>query len=248
MEVTTRGMARAVELGFRAVKMEVLFEDRASDRDLRRLHPRGPARRRRRRRLLVDFGYRWRDWRDAQWVLRRLEGERLFLAEAALPHDDLASHARLAGRVETRVGGAELASTWEECRAWLDVGRVDVLQPDVARAGGLTELRRICQSAAERGAQVVPHCWKTGIDARRRAPAAGGVGGGAADRDARAGAVVGAAARRPGGARAAGGRRPHRAADGAGARRGAAAGRRRALRGRLTVSRTRVRRRPRRAR
>ena len=165
MEVTTQRMARAVELGFRAVKMEVLFEDRASDRDLvacirdgRRVVGDDVE-------LLVDFGYRWRDWRDAQWVLRRLEGERLFLAEAALPHDDLASHARLAARVETRVGGAELASTWEECRAWLDVGHVDVLQPDVARAGGLTELRRICQSAAERGAQVVPHCWKTGIDA-----------------------------------------------------------------------------------
>ena len=40
-----------------------------------------------------------------------------------------------------------------------------MLQPDVARAGGLTELRRICQSAAERGALVIPHCWKTGIDA-----------------------------------------------------------------------------------
>ena len=156
---------RAVELGFRAVKMEVLFEDRASDRELVACIREG-------RRvvgddveLLVDFGYRWRDWRDALWVLRRLEGERLFLAEATLPHDDLASHARLAARVETRVGGAELASTWEECRAWLDVGRVDVLQPDVARAGGLTELRRICQSAAgarrRRGAALL----ETGINA-----------------------------------------------------------------------------------
>jgi L-rhamnonate dehydratase len=158
-------LERAVSLGFAAVKMEVLYGDVARDRDLVSAIQEG-------RRvigddveLLVDFGYRWSDWREALWALRRLEDSRVFLAEATLPHDDLLSHARLAERVETRIGGAEFASTWEECRAWLDHGGVDVLQPDVARAGGLTELSRIAQSAAERGALVVPHCWKTGINA-----------------------------------------------------------------------------------
>jgi L-rhamnonate dehydratase len=42
---------------------------------------------------------------------------------------------------------------------------VDVLQPDVARAGGLTGMRRIAELAAVRGVEVVPHCWKTGINA-----------------------------------------------------------------------------------
>jgi L-rhamnonate dehydratase len=67
--------------------------------------------------------------------------------------------------VETRVGGAELAATVHECREWLERGRVDVLQPDVNRCGGLTELRRIAELASLHGALVVPHGWKTGITA-----------------------------------------------------------------------------------
>jgi L-alanine-DL-glutamate epimerase-like enolase superfamily enzyme len=67
--------------------------------------------------------------------------------------------------VETRVGGAELAATVHECREWLERGRVDVLQPDAGRCGGLTELRRIAELAELYGALVVPHGWKTGITA-----------------------------------------------------------------------------------
>ena len=45
----------------------------------------------------------------------------------------------------------------------MDRGKVDVAQPDVGRVGGLTEARRVCELAAERGRLIVPHCWKTGI-------------------------------------------------------------------------------------
>jgi L-alanine-DL-glutamate epimerase-like enolase superfamily enzyme len=45
----------------------------------------------------------------------------------------------------------------------MDVGLVDGAQPDVGRVGGLTEARRVCDMAAERGRRIVPHCWKTGI-------------------------------------------------------------------------------------
>jgi L-alanine-DL-glutamate epimerase-like enolase superfamily enzyme len=45
----------------------------------------------------------------------------------------------------------------------MDVGLVDVAQPDVGRVGGLTEARRVCAMAADRGRTIVPHCWKTGI-------------------------------------------------------------------------------------
>ena len=165
LEATCGLLEQALGLGFRAIKMEVLYEGVTRDRDIvdciregRRVV--GDA-----VELLVDFGYRWSDWRDALWTLSQVEDCRIYLAEATLPHDDLPSHAKLAQRVETRIGGGEFASTWQECLAWLDLGRVDVLQPDVARAGGLTELRRITQSALERGAGVIPHCWKTGINA-----------------------------------------------------------------------------------
>ncbi len=154
---------RAQELGFRAIKVEALFEDLVSDDELaallvsaRRRLGEGPG-------LLVDFGYRWNDWRAALRTLQRAAEADLYLAEATLGHDDLEGHARLAARVDARVGGAEFAATRFECREWLERGRVDVLQPDPNRVGGLTELQRVAELASQHGAAVIPHGWKTGI-------------------------------------------------------------------------------------
>jgi L-rhamnonate dehydratase len=165
MEEIAGQFRRALELGYRAVKMEVVFGELVGDRELVACIREG-------RRLLgddvtlaLDFGYRWDDWRSALWVLDRVEDCNIFFAEATLRHDDLEGHRKLAERVETRVGGAELAATVHECREWLERGRVDVLQPDVNRCGGLTELRRIAELASLHGALVVPHGWKTGITA-----------------------------------------------------------------------------------
>ncbi len=156
---------RALALGFRAAKMEVLFEDLVSDRELvgcireaRRLLGDDTT-------MMIDFGYRWRDWRDALWVLNRIEECNIYFAEATLQHDDLVGHAKLAQRVETRICGAEFAATVFECREWLQRGGVDVLQPDITRCGGLSEIRRIAEMAALEGVLVIPHNWKTGINA-----------------------------------------------------------------------------------
>jgi len=160
-----RLIGQAVQDGYRALKYEAIFPGAVSDSELVELITRARAAAGDEVDLLVDFGYRWRDWRDALWTLNRLEPARLWLAEATLPDGDLESHAKLAARAETRIGGAELASTLAECRAWLEHGHVDVLQPDVARCGGLTEMRRVADLAALHGAAVVPHNWKTGINA-----------------------------------------------------------------------------------
>jgi L-rhamnonate dehydratase len=156
---------RALELGFRAVKLEPLYEHLASDRELvgtiRELRGAIGAE----TVFMLDFGYRWHDWRQALWTLRRCEEYDVYFAEATLQHDDLAGHAKLAARLDMRICGAELAATVFECREWLERGGVDVLQPDPARCGGLTELRRIVDLAALHGAQVSPHGWKTGINA-----------------------------------------------------------------------------------
>jgi L-alanine-DL-glutamate epimerase-like enolase superfamily enzyme len=156
---------RALALGFQAVKMEVLFGDLVSDRELVRCVAESRRLLGDEVTLLVDFGYRWDDWRSALWTLNRLGDCDLYLAEATLQHDDLDGHAKLAARVETRVGGAEMAAGRLECREWIERGGVDVLQPDVSRAGGLTEMARIAALAADAGVLVIPHGWKTGITA-----------------------------------------------------------------------------------
>ena len=165
MDELTQGCERALALGFRAVKVEATFGALASDRELVDYIREARRTLGDRTTMLVDFCYRWHDWRSALWTISRLGDVDVYLAEATLQHDDLDGHRKLAARVETRIGGAELAATVHECREWLERGGVDVLQPDINRCGGLTEIRRIAELAASHGALVIPHCWKTGITA-----------------------------------------------------------------------------------
>jgi len=163
MDITGQLFAKATGLGFRAVKMELMFDDLLTDRQLvdtikeaRRMLGDDIA-------FLLDFAYRWRDWQEARWVIDRIESCDIFFAEAALHHDNLHGHARLSERTGMRIGGGEFAATRWELREWIEVGKVSVLQPDINRCGGLTEIRRICDMAELYGVQVVPHGWKTGI-------------------------------------------------------------------------------------
>lgn len=163
MREIERQFDAALATGFRAVKMEVLFYELVSDRELVDLIRDG-------RRMLgddvlmaVDFGYRWTSWHDAYWVLDRISDCNIFFAEATLQHDDLHGHAELAARSPIRIGGAEAAATRWEIREWLETAKVAVVQPNIGRAGGLTEIRRIADLCELHGAQVVPHGWKTGI-------------------------------------------------------------------------------------
>jgi L-alanine-DL-glutamate epimerase-like enolase superfamily enzyme len=163
MREIERQFDAALAAGFRALKMEVLFYELVSDRELVDLIREG-------RRMIgdevlmaVDFGYRWNSWPDALWLLDRVADCDIFFAEATLQHDDLHGHAALAARSRIRIGGAEAAATRWEIREWLETGKVGVVQPNITRSGGLTEIRRIAEMCELAGAQVVPHGWKTGI-------------------------------------------------------------------------------------
>jgi L-alanine-DL-glutamate epimerase-like enolase superfamily enzyme len=158
-----RQFEKALATGFRAVKMEVLFYDLVTDRELVGLIHEG-------RRMLgddilmaLDFGYRWHSWHDAKWVLDRITDCDIYFAEATLQHDDLHGHARLAATSPIRICGAEAAATRWEIREWIERGGVAVVQPNIGRGGGLTEIRRIADMCELYGVQVVPHGWKTGI-------------------------------------------------------------------------------------
>ena len=165
MKEIGRQFDAALAAGYRAVKMEVLFFDLVTDMELVGLIRQG-------RRMLgdgiqmaLDFGYRWTNWHEARRVLDRIAECDIFFAEATLQHDDLDGHARLAEGSPIRICGAEAAATRWEIREWLERGRVGVVQPNITRGGGLTEIRRIAELCELHGAEVVPHGWKTGITA-----------------------------------------------------------------------------------
>jgi len=152
----------AVDQGLRTVKVPVLFGEHLSDRaligfvaDCRRMVGDEIA-------LALDFGYRWRDWHDAAWLLQRIDDYAIEFAEAPLWHDDLHGHERLAAVSPVRVGGAEFATGRWEIREWLESG-VSLVQPGISRAGGFTDLVRIAEMCEMYGATLIPHSYATGI-------------------------------------------------------------------------------------
>lgn len=112
---------------------------------------------------MVDVGYRWKNFKEALWALRRVEDLQLLFVETPLHTDDLDGLARLAHATTTPVAAGELLQTRHEFRELIERGRCDVIQPDLGRVGGLTEARRCAQMASEKGFYCIPHAWKTGL-------------------------------------------------------------------------------------
>jgi L-alanine-DL-glutamate epimerase-like enolase superfamily enzyme len=112
--------------------------------------------------LLIDAGWAY-NVKSAARICRRWEPYDLFWLEEPLPPDDLAGYARLSDMVGVRIATGEEESGVRAFRRLVEEGHVDIIQPDVSRAGGLTECRRIGEMAEEANVQLVPHAFKTGI-------------------------------------------------------------------------------------
>jgi L-alanine-DL-glutamate epimerase-like enolase superfamily enzyme len=156
-------MRRAVSAGYRAAKMEMLFDKVATDRELIELAYECRKIAGDDMDLMIDVGYRWRNFNVALFALRALEDANLFFVEAPLHTDDLDGLARLADGTLTPVAVGELLQTRHEFRELIERGHCDVIQPDIGRVGGLTEAVRCAKTAADRGLYCIPHAWKTGI-------------------------------------------------------------------------------------
>ena len=113
--------------------------------------------------MMVDVCYCWTNAKEALRVLKRLEPYDLFFMETPLQLDDVEGYAFLHDHSPIRIAAGELQNTRFEFLDLMDRAKVDVAQPDVGRVGGLTEARRVCDMAGDRGKLIVPHCWKTGI-------------------------------------------------------------------------------------
>ena len=103
-------------------------------------------------------------WDLKQGILRaRMYSEyRPYFLEAPFGPEELRNYRKLSETVDLRIAYGEQHTTRYEFMELMDAG-VNVVQPDISRAGGITELRRIAQLASDRGVLLIPHCWKTGI-------------------------------------------------------------------------------------
>lgn len=116
------------------------------------------------RELLIDPG--WAVERTADEcvrLVRSLEPFRPFFVEDCLPPEDYDGYARLANSVETPIAAGEQEATHWGFRQLIERGRIDIVQPDLSRCGGLTTGRRIAHMVEEHNIGLIPHAWSSDI-------------------------------------------------------------------------------------
>jgi len=112
--------------------------------------------------LLIDAGCAFRA-KEAIQRAHAFEACHPFWFEEALAGDDWEGYRQLSRASRIRIAAGEQESTLKAFEALITQGEVDVIQPDIARAGGITETKRIAEMAARRRKLCVFHAWKSGI-------------------------------------------------------------------------------------
>ncbi len=77
--------------------------------------------------------------------------------------EDIAGHARLRENSKVPIAVGENLNTYYAFENFVLRGAVDFLQPDVARAGGITEIRKIAALAAKHNLGLSFHTWGDGV-------------------------------------------------------------------------------------
>jgi len=160
----------AKALGFKAMKTEVTMNGPYAHGGMRESHDRhtevlaavrktiGPD-----ITLMVDVQYLWEDAETCLSVIKDWGEFNAYFLETPLWSDNVREIAKLVERAPMPIAFGEWLATRFEFEELMDIGKVQVAQPDVGRVGGIGEAKIVCDMAKERGRIIVPHCWKTGI-------------------------------------------------------------------------------------
>ena len=108
--------------------------------------------------LMVDASMRYHvDL--ARRIGRVLKENRVFWFEEPFAPDAIDSYVALRGTTGVKLAAGENEFGFEGFRELIRAGALDIVQPDVSRAGGISEVWRIGQLADEAGLQVATHTW-----------------------------------------------------------------------------------------
>jgi L-alanine-DL-glutamate epimerase-like enolase superfamily enzyme len=123
--------------------------------------------------LMVDGGwygvsyanpYKPRSLRDWIKVVVALEELSVFWLEDFLHPENVGGYAEVAShRTSLRLAAGEQVAGLDEFERLADQGRIDVLQPDLSRCGGLTVGKQIADLAMRRQIDCAPHAWLTDL-------------------------------------------------------------------------------------
>jgi D-galactarolactone cycloisomerase len=117
--------------------------------------------------LLIDAGGSAPYWpmrfKDALERARMLAGYAVYWFEEPLAPDDIEGYARLTDASPVKIAHGETLTRRQTFDPYFQRRAMDIAQPDVAKVGGLSEMRRIAWAAEIRGIDLVPHGWNTAL-------------------------------------------------------------------------------------
>jgi D-galactarolactone cycloisomerase len=137
--------------------------------------------------ILVDLNQWWRmagdiepglGPSDARRVIDRLSEHGVLWVEEPLAGADLDGMRMLRETTGMRIAGGEMARSFDELRLALEHDALDVLQPDVVLALGISGVRTLAELALRRNRWFTPHTWTNGIGVLANLHVCCGVGGG----------------------------------------------------------------------
>ncbi len=106
--------------------------------------------------IATDANQKW-DYPTALKVGRELEQLGVAWFEEPLWCDDVASHARLARVLDIPVAMGETLGSRYEFDAYIRSDAAEILQPDICRVGGITEMIKIVNMGQIAGRPIAPH-------------------------------------------------------------------------------------------
>lgn len=112
--------------------------------------------------IMIDAGQVW-DTKTALRMAAMLESYDIGWLEEPVAPDNLTGYRALSDRTTLTIAGGEAESDYAAFERLVDDGGVDIVQPDLARCGGLSQGRRLAWLAHQRHRRVVPHAFKSGV-------------------------------------------------------------------------------------
>jgi len=94
---------------------------------------------------------------------RELEQLDVYWFEEPVSPEDLAGYVEVSRQLDLAIAGGENEFTKFGFRGILEKRAMDIIQPDVCAAGGITECKKIAALAQAHSTQCVPHVWGTAI-------------------------------------------------------------------------------------
>ena len=137
--------------------------------------------------IMVDLNQWWRMAGDtapglgpqaARRVIDTLSDHGVLWVEEPLAGDDLDGMRMLRQTTGVRVAGGEMARDFDHLRRALEADALDVVQPDVVLALGISGARTLADLALRRNRWFTPHTWTNGIGLLANLHVCCGVGGG----------------------------------------------------------------------